>query len=604
MNSNGHEQYAEQAEPITLELGAGMRLRTMPGENKNSSASNESFRDLTRICVWALVGALIVMTAWLVPAYWKSVAPSVVQSAGRGTPSLCGLGLAEVDAEKPGPASLILTAVQSFNDPLADGLATALTDLNRRKPELARWGGHDRLLESIYQGTSSTPKPNEPVLNIFLTESSRMALRKHLEDSPSPGVRTILGTRELTQTTQFVPATRPGGQPFEATILMIGLLYEGEYLSPPVAQEVRALAERARDQGAVAKWENTCMDFLGLGVRLNWTQFVELLRVAPNLKTLTELSALAKGPAQRFDHAYCAALLTRSPDGVMRYLTRFGQQGGDFLATALASGEGSVQLLLDRQLPLAPERREPLAFMAPWILQAPELFLALKFAGFALGIGCFYVVWKKLSAVETVEELTVVSPALNLRRSLAAVLLAAILMVSSEPLLFPHAGPPAYQLRITMPMLSNLPVPNSEAKKPRSKPMNLDLSTVLSIVLFGALQIVVYAICLTKIREIENARCSPQLKLKLMENEENLFDSGLYVGIAGTATALILQVLQVIEANLLAAYSSNLFGILCVAFVKIRHVRAYRRKLIMQAQNQMDHAKQQQHQQAEAHAVV
>ena len=132
--------------------------------------------------------------------------------------------------------------------------------------------------------------------------------------------------------------------------------------------------------------------------------------------------------------------------------------------------------------------------------------------------------------------------------------------------------------------------------------MNLDLSTVLSIVLFGALQIVVYAICLTKIRDIESQRCSPQLKLKLMENEENLFDSGLYVGIAGTATALILQVLQVIEANLLAAYSSNLFGILCVAFVKIRHVRAYKRKLIVQSLSQAERATEAQQQ--EAHAVV
>jgi hypothetical protein len=69
-----------------------------------------------------------------------------------------------------------------------------------------------------------------------------------------------------------------------------------------------------------------------------------------------------------------------------------------------------------------------------------------------------------------------------------------------------------------------------------------------------------------------------------MENEENLFDGGLYVGIGGTATALVLQVLGVIEPNLLAAYSSNLFGITCVAIVKIRHVRPYKRQLILDSQ--------------------
>jgi len=74
------------------------------------------------------------------------------------------------------------------------------------------------------------------------------------------------------------------------------------------------------------------------------------------------------------------------------------------------------------------------------------------------------------------------------------------------------------------------------------------------------------------------------VKLRLMDNEDNLFDGGLYIGIAGTATALVLQVMGVIDANLLAAYSSNLFGIVCVALVKIRHVRPYKRKLILESQ--------------------
>ena len=72
-----------------------------------------------------------------------------------------------------------------------------------------------------------------------------------------------------------------------------------------------------------------------------------------------------------------------------------------------------------------------------------------------------------------------------------------------------------------------------------------------------------------------------------MENEENLFDSGLYVGIAGTCISLVLQVVGLIEANLLSAYSSNLFGILCVAIVKIRLVRPYKNRLILESQEQL-----------------
>jgi hypothetical protein len=93
-----------------------------------------------------------------------------------------------------------------------------------------------------------------------------------------------------------------------------------------------------------------------------------------------------------------------------------------------------------------------------------------------------------------------------------------------------------------------------------------------------------YVICLLKISDVSRQPVPSPTKLRLMENEENLFDGGLYIGIAGTATALVLQVLHLIDANLLAAYSSNLFGIVCVALVKIRHVRPYKRQLILEIQ--------------------
>ena len=112
----------------------------------------------------------------------------------------------------------------------------------------------------------------------------------------------------------------------------------------------------------------------------------------------------------------------------------------------------------------------------------------------------------------------------------------------------------------------------------------MDISTILSITAFAALQLGMYVICLLKISEVARQPVPAATKLKLMDNEENLFDGGLYIGIAGTATALVLQVLRVIPGDLLAAYSSNLFGITCVALVKIRHVRPYKRELIIDSQ--------------------
>ena len=101
--------------------------------------------------------------------------------------------------------------------------------------------------------------------------------------------------------------------------------------------------------------------------------------------------------------------------------------------------------------------------------------------------------------------------------------------------------------------------------------------------IFLSLQIAIYRICVRRIRQIETGPGDPALKLKLLENEDNLFDSGLYVGIGGTAIALVLQVLGVIQPSLLAAYSSNLFGITCVAVIKIFHVRACKQRLLLPA---------------------
>jgi hypothetical protein len=40
-----------------------------------------------------------------------------------------------------------------------------------------------------------------------------------------------------------------------------------------------------------------------------------------------------------------------------------------------------------------------------------------------------------------------------------------------------------------------------------------------------------------------------------------------------------------VEASLMAAYASTLFGILFVALLKVLHLRPYRRKLIMAAES-------------------
>lgn len=549
------------------------------------AAAGEALTGLRRLCAWAAAGGVLMVLAWLMPVHWKSLAPSVVALAGRGTPSLGEVGLALIAQEKPGPARLVLEAARSLKSPEAASLTSALADLSARKPALLVWGGADELPESLLQQAPAAAKPaGQPVLHLFLTEHARDRLRRHFHDQRPFGTQAILQTRELTSTTRFVPALQPGGQPYEATILLAGLLCTGDRISAGLTRDIkRAAAQAGQDQTSEA-WEKVCLDLLALGSRLDWRQLIELLRLTPDLETMGSLARLAKSEPERLAVIYSACLLSQSPETVVKYLARFGPAGMDSLGRAMTAGEGAVRLLVRQQMPVGPAVGGEMAFLAPLALQAPELALGLKASGFALAILCFFVVWHELAGNESAEGLAALSRALRWRRAAVTLAVTMLALAASEPFLLPNAGAPQFNVHLqAFPVLANASPPTSENPPPKKALMHLDTSTVLSVALFAALQVIVYAVCLLRIREISRQSCPPPVKLRLMENEENLFDSGLYVGIAGTAAALILQVLGVIEANLLAAYSSNLFGILCVALVKIRHVRAFKRTLIMQS---------------------
>jgi O-antigen/teichoic acid export membrane protein len=90
------------------------------------------------------------------------------------------------------------------------------------------------------------------------------------------------------------------------------------------------------------------------------------------------------------------------------------------------------------------------------------------------------------------------------------------------------------------------------------------------------------------VAEIRRQFVSSELKLRLLDNEEHMFDAGLYVGLGGTVLSLVILALGVVKPGLMAAYSSTLFGILFVAILKICHVRPYRRQLILETGDRMN----------------
>ena len=107
---------------------------------------------------------------------------------------------------------------------------------------------------------------------------------------------------------------------------------------------------------------------------------------------------------------------------------------------------------------------------------------------------------------------------------------------------------------------------------------------LLTLLVFFVLQALIYMACLLKLAEIRRQRVPPRMKLKLLENEDHLFDAGLYLGFVGTIVSLIIASLGLVKFSLMAAYSSTSFGIIFVVIFKIFHLRPARRKLLLEAE--------------------
>ena len=531
-------------------------------------------------------GIVLLVGSWTLPVNLKSLSPVLLREAGRGTPSLSDFGVQLVESEKPGPAALVLAAAQAVGDPKSARLANALTAFGERQREFVAWGGWDPFLDPLFNPKENTVRAEStPVLSFFITERARETLRRYLANSRSPGVQAVLQTREITRTARFVPATLPGGQPLDAVILLTALLYQGEHLSPSLQRTVRRLGDDAVRTRELGDLEWTYLDLLALGRRLNWVQLGELLRITNDTQTVNEFAHLAQVAPEQLPIIYAAALFTRSADSVERYLLTFGKNGADDLRFALGLGQGAVEQLLLRQVPINHGLAAPMDFAGAFTLLHPKLALLAKYLGYFLGAFLLlrgldrWLLAPLRRAARRAGEGKVLP---RVQSSVFALLIAFVIIITTEPFLLRAAPPSEYRVKLVIPMLANAATP---APLPStSNPPTMDKSTIISIGVFALFQIVVYLFCLMKIGEIDRQDVPPALKLRLMENEENLFDCGLYVGMTGTATALVLQVLGVIEPNLLAAYSSNLFGIVCVAFVKVRHVRGYKRQLIMAAQ--------------------
>lgn len=544
---------------------------------------NQSRRGWIFLCLALLFTGI----AWIIPSRWRSVHPAVIRAAGRGTPGVVDYALAAANQQRAPLAVRLNDAAIAVGLPNTNEVAAVLAAGSGNRatsPEYRFLGGPDAAVAALLPPLSHPPEGQRiSALDVFLPSAHRSTLRTNLGLSRSPGVQVLLATLAL-PTQQFVPVNQPGGQPFEAVVLLTATLYERERFPATFAQELRSLSDQAMtDPTAARRLEEFYLNLLSLARRLDWTSLAELTRNIPSFPAFEQFATAVRVRPNDFALLYAGALMSGDAAATGRHLTAYGNTGQQGLTEALRAGAGGVRMLTREGLPVRTGLWSP-DFLANAVLQYPiawglgrsELFFVAA-ALAVLSLGAF--------AAAGVPESEPVPRTGFVPLALTVVVLGGFLVFASEPLPGRRQPPPTPRFLLNYNALTK---PSGVANSIHPLKNIMEPTTLITVLIFGAIQLVVYVICVRKIIEISRLPDPPSVRLRLLENEENLFDSGLYVGIGGTAAALVMQVLQMVEANLLAAYSSNLMGIICVAMVKIGHVRKARRTLILESQRSGD----------------
>ena len=539
-----------------------------------------------RFLACAVFGLAMLIAGWIMPIYLRGVDVAVLERAGRKLPGITGLGLTEAAAQRLSPAVLLLHSAQLLALPDTNQLGEAIATLSRAQPELRAWGEpiplwSTQLGRQPEIGTNGTA----PITDVALRFENRDKLLAYLGGSPRTPARELLGLRQLTNTVIFPPSLSPSGQALDAAIAVCGLLLDGDHLSKSLTGEIGRLVAAANHGGETEPLEQILLDFMSLGQRLNWGELVAFTHRVEDAETLRLLVNQVREGVLPWPHLFTAVALSGRPADTVHYLLNFSRTGSQDLVTSLATGGGGIGELLDRKQPvfISPLRQQArlLPPLAPvlsltlgycWLM--PRVALAIKWLLF-LGAGFLFAFgWQGLRSVRP-------SPGIGLAREILFALgFLLVVLILSEPFLAQENQKVATSFRLRLPQVGDA-VPAVNPGSPPStmtQPYNL-----LILLLFFVLQGLIYIACLMKLAEIRRQPAPPRLKLKLLENEEHLFDAGLYLGFAGTIICLILASLKIINGSLMAAYSSTSFGIVFVSIFKIFQLRPTRRRLLLEA---------------------
>jgi len=541
-----------------------------------------------------ILAAVFAGVAVMMPAPFGAVDQATLRYAGWGSEKVSERARLLMDFNKTGAAERLAQALPDEADAGARAeILAQVQAVEAENPQYRITGGAAPYFEQWLQGAPQQPADGSAsVMHLLASSANRRDLLEFLSGTGNPAVRQLLETRRMTGTAHFLPVGTAGGAPLEASILTTALLAQANYLQPDVLRELTGWAylANAGDAEGVARLEAFYLAILGAGRQCDWVQFAEWVRTCERAESLQATVSLHRRFPEKLPVLYAAVLLSDNPAGVAQYLQSHAlEEGWRDLEYALDQGRDALHLLLEKNQPVY---RPPnwLAWRAQWMPEALVRW-SLQHHGWvqAMRVGAFFLAGlflalflSRLARVEVPGEIRMWHPLDFFRHSLLATVAAVILLYAAEPnLLAARAELPAH-------LNFKVFLAGSETPVSPMNPNEFDQITLLILLLFFVLQVILYLICLIRIARIKRQQASAPLKARLLENEEPLFDSGLYVGLGGTVASLISLAMGIVQASLIAAYASTLFGILFVAVLKILHVRPYRRKLILEAEKTGD----------------
>ena len=574
------------------------------------------------------------------PANFRSVDGRVLASAGKGTQAIQENAQTRLDQDQVGPVRLIREAgLAKFSQEKID----EVTNHQYYYPYTGGPDEHfANFLERIGEkaiGTSLAMLDEEssfsPTIFLLLRESNRQAIEDYLSESESPGITRLLESRGCKGFLLVSPAHPISGAALDMAILATALLIKGNYFTPSLEQwlmEETDLAIRGNDI-SIQQLKRFYTSVLTLAVYLDWSQLKELIRTYEDWYPLEKTVFLFRnyaGSVAKFKYSsstlkvtgdeseetieaivsveketssadyrpliYTAILFSNNPGGVVNYIEKFQSAAFQDLKTAIKRNDAALALLLDNQLEIY--KPPPTLFFMnfagsflgklqipaflQFVVDHPILSLILKLIFLTLA-GAFLMgdFVTGLGDFNTSRTQPLATRSMNY--GLIGIVFALLAVIWVEPTIL-KGSQPKFDFDVAnlfntvhieeMTNLANTAVAASDGATNHS-------ATVGIIIGFLLIQLIIFILGLLKLKNIRNENGSTVMKLRLLENEENLFDTGLFVGLAGTVISLILlNVWHLKEASLVAAYASTLFGILFVAVLKIGFVRPYRNQLI------------------------